>query len=79
MTFTPKGVRHAFMVVSESARLLTMQTPGIGQSFYRGASEPATVDQADIVDIARIQASAQQNPQGIQLLGPPPFEVSSVG
>ena len=79
ITFTPKGVPHAFIVVSEKARLLSMQTPGIGQAFYRGASEPARSDQSDQVDIARIQASAHQNPRGIQLLGPPPFEAISVG
>jgi mannose-6-phosphate isomerase-like protein (cupin superfamily) len=79
MTFTPKGVPHAFIVVSERARMLSMQTPGIGQSFYRGASEPASTDRADMVDIARIQSSAQQSPRGIQLLGPPPFAAISVG
>lgn len=76
--FTPKGVPHAFIVVSENARVLTMQTPGTGQAFYRGASEPAADDQAaDVVDFARLRASAQQNPQGIQILGPPPFEALS--
>ncbi|MBK5333109.1 MAG: cupin domain-containing protein [Ilumatobacteraceae bacterium] len=74
MTFTPKGLPHAFIVVSESARLLTIQTPGIGQGFYRDASEPATDDRSDTVDIARLQASAKENPRGVQLLGPPPFE-----
>ncbi|MBI4933342.1 MAG: cupin domain-containing protein [Actinobacteria bacterium] len=74
MTFTPKGVPHAFLVVSDSARLLSMQTPGIGQAFYRGASDPATDDTSEIVDITRLQASARQNPRGIELLGPPPFE-----
>jgi quercetin dioxygenase-like cupin family protein len=74
MTFTPKGLPHAFLVVSDSARLLTFQTPGIGQQFYRGASEPLTDDASETVDIARIQASAQANPRGIELLGPPPFE-----
>ena len=74
ITFTPKGVPHAFIVVSENARLLSMQTPGIGQGFYRGASEPANSDQTDKLDIARLQASAQQNPRGIQLLAPPPFD-----
>lgn len=74
MTFTPKGVPHAFLVVSDRARLLTLQTPGIGQAFYRGASVPATDDTSETVDIARIQASAQENPRGIELLGPPPFE-----
>lgn len=51
ITFTPKVVPHAFIVVSEAARVLTFQTPGIGQAFYRGASEPATGDTSDTVDI----------------------------
>ena len=38
---TPRGTPHAFMVVSESARLLVLQTPGSGQAFYRNASRPA--------------------------------------
>ena len=74
ITFTPKGVPHAFLVVSETARVLTFQTPGIGQAFYRGASEPATDDNFELVDIARLQASAKANPRGIELLGPPPFQ-----
>jgi quercetin dioxygenase-like cupin family protein len=74
MTFTPKGVPHAFLVVSERARLLTVQTPGIGQAFYRGASEPATDETSETVDVARIQAAAKENPRGIEILGPPPFE-----
>jgi quercetin dioxygenase-like cupin family protein len=73
LTYTPKGVRHAFLVLSERARVLTWQTPGIGQAFYQGASEAATDDTSDVVDIARVQASAQENPRGIQLVGPPPF------
>lgn len=79
MTFTPRGVPHAFLVVSEEARLLTWQSPGIGQTFYRGASEAATDDTREVVDIARIQASATENPRGIKLLGPPPFETLNVG
>jgi quercetin dioxygenase-like cupin family protein len=77
MTFTPKGVPHAFIVVSDSARLLTMQTPGIGQGFYWGASEPATDESSNTVDIAGVQASAKANPRGVELLGPPPFELVS--
>jgi quercetin dioxygenase-like cupin family protein len=79
MTFTPKGVPHAFLVISDRARLLTLQTPGIGQAFYRGASEPATDDTSETVDIARIQASAKANPHGIEILGPPPFEDLKIG
>ncbi len=76
VTFTPKGVPHALLVVSETARVLTVQTPGIGQAFYRGASEPTTDDSSETVDIASVQASAKDNPRGIELLGPPPFAVA---
>jgi quercetin dioxygenase-like cupin family protein len=78
MTFVPKGTPHAFQVVSDTARLLTLQTPGIGQAFYRGASDPATSDDADTVDLPRLQASAQQNQRGIEILGPPPFTAVAV-
>jgi hypothetical protein len=67
-------VAHAFIVVSAEARLITIQSPGApGQAFYRGASRPAVDDTVDIVDIARLQATAAENPRGIKLLGPPPF------
>jgi quercetin dioxygenase-like cupin family protein len=79
MTFTPKGVPHAFLVVSDRARLLSMQSPATGQAFYRDASEPATDDTSETVDIARIQASAKDNPRGVKLLGPPPFEGAKAG
>lgn len=71
MSFVPRGVQHAFLVVSDGARLLSLQTPGAGDAFYLGASEPATGD-ASTVDIARLQSSARDN-GGVELLGPPPF------
>ena len=74
MTFTPKGVPHAFLVGSDGARLLTVQTPGIGETFYRSASDATTGDASETVDIPRVQASANEHPRAIQLLGPPPFE-----
>ena len=73
MTFTPRGTPHAFLVVSETARILTMQAPGIGQAFYRDASDPAVDATAAEFDLARLQASAAANPRGIEILGPPPF------
>ena len=79
MTFTPKGVPHAFRVASEHARVLVYQTPGIGEAFYRGASEPAIDDTSETVDFARIGASARENPRGIELLGPPPFDAIKAG
>jgi quercetin dioxygenase-like cupin family protein len=78
VSFVPKGVAHAFIVVSAEARLIDIQTPGaVGQSFYRGASDPATDDDADTLDLARLQATAADNPRAITILGPPPFAGAS--
>ena len=78
MSFVPKGIAHAFIVVSNEARLVTIQSPGgVGQAFYRGASEPTVDDQSDSVDLARLQASAAANPRGITILGPPPFATAA--
>ena len=40
----PRGVPHAFMVTSESALILVLQTPGSGEAFYRDVTEPATAE-----------------------------------
>jgi quercetin dioxygenase-like cupin family protein len=75
MSFVPRGVPHAFLVVSDGARLLSLHSPATAsQAFYRGASQPAADDTRDTVDIARLRAAANENPRGIELLGPPPFE-----
>jgi quercetin dioxygenase-like cupin family protein len=77
LSFVPKGVAHAFIVLSTEARLIGLQTPGaVGQAFYRGASDPATDDAADYLDLARLQATAAANPRGITILGPPPFVIT---
>ena len=72
--FAPRGVPHAFLVTSEKAHLLCIQTPGTGESFYRNVSDPVTSpdDAARPPDIARLQAGAQRH-ESIELLGPPPF------
>lgn len=73
-----RGTRHAFLVTSETARILALQTPGSGEAFYRDASEPST-DEADEErppDWDRLQAAAERNPSCIEILGPPPFEVA---
>lgn len=78
MSFVPKGVAHAFIVVSADARLITIQSPGaVGQGFYWGASEPAVDDNAGNLDVARLQATASENPRGITILGPPPFTTAA--
>jgi quercetin dioxygenase-like cupin family protein len=73
----PRGIPHAFMVTSETARLLAWQTPGTGESFYREASDPAGPD-ADVShppDWDRLREVASGS-RAIELLGPPPFEAA---
>ncbi len=74
LVVAPRGVAHAFMVVSEFARMLTLHTPGGCQGFYLGASEPVTAEQpaSGVVDFDQVMASAKAN-GGIEILGPPPF------
>ncbi len=75
-TLTPPKTPHAFLVTSHTARVLGMQMPGEGQSFYIDASDPATEDlvRDARADIERLRASAAANPRAITLLGPPPFK-----
>jgi uncharacterized cupin superfamily protein len=77
----PRGVPHAFLVTSESARILTLQTPGSGEAFYRDASEPSTeeTDAERPPDLDRPRAAAERHPDIIQILGPPPFEAAKEG
>jgi quercetin dioxygenase-like cupin family protein len=74
MAFAPRGVPHAFLVTSATARLLTLLVPGSAEAFYRGASEPAGADAGPSgpVDFARVGEAAERS-GGMQLLGPPPF------
>jgi quercetin dioxygenase-like cupin family protein len=68
---TPRGVPHAFVVVSDTARLLCLQTPGSGQAFYRAASEPAG-DSDGKVDFRKVGEAAKQT-GATDILGPSPF------
>ena len=74
----PRGVPHAFMVTSESALMLTLQTHGSGEAFYRDASEPSTeeTDTGRPPDLDRLRAAAERHPDIIEILGPPPFEAA---
>ena len=62
------------MVASETAHILSVQTPGSGESFYREAGEPATreTDPARPADWPRLRAVAERS-DCIEILGPPPF------
>jgi hypothetical protein len=72
LVIAPRDVPHAFLVLSETATLLTLHTPGTCQAFYLGASEPLTAQTERVVDLDRVRASARNN-GGIDTLGPPPF------
>jgi len=73
-----RGATHAFMVTSESALILTLQTPGSGEAFYRDASDPSTeeTDAGRPPDLDRLRAAAERHPDTIEILGPPPFEAA---
>lgn len=70
----PRGVPHAFLVTSETARLLCVLTPASGEGFYRAASEPvrSPADAERGPDIERLRAAAESS-ESLELLGPPPF------
>ena len=74
LLFAPRGVAHAFLVTSETAHLLCLQTPGTGEPFYRLASEPAVSpsDAARPADMGRLRAAATESGL-LEVLGPPPF------
>lgn len=76
--FAPRGLPHAFMVTSETARILALTTPGIGEDFYREAGEPVTspADASRPPDWARLRKAAQRS-ASIELLGPAPFAAAA--
>jgi hypothetical protein len=68
------------MVISETAHVLLVQTPGTGESFYREAGETivTAADGARPPDWARLRAVAERS-ESIDLLGPPPFGGNDAG
>ena len=73
LTIAPRGVPHAFKVLSPVARVLNLHTPGTCEAFYMGASEPIGPDvTSGPVDFERIVESGRLN-GGFELVGPPPF------
>ena len=74
-----RGVPHAFLIVSQTARFLVMNTPGTQERFFRAGGEPAPdrdFASAPPPDRERTMAAAEQ--YGVKLLGPPPFPPESL-
>jgi quercetin dioxygenase-like cupin family protein len=73
-TFAPRGCAHAFVVTSDRARVLAIQTPGSGEAFFRNASQPVDESETGPVDFDRIRESAAET-GATTIIGPPPFEL----
>ena len=67
----PADVPHAFLIVSDSARILAIQPDSDCVPFYLGASEPLA-GSARETDFDRIAASGMRH-GGFTMVGPPPF------
>jgi quercetin dioxygenase-like cupin family protein len=75
----PGGVPHAFLIVSETARCLVLNTPGGHDRFFREGGAPASdrdLATAPPPDHARTMAAAEAH--GVTFLGPPPFDPAAV-
>jgi quercetin dioxygenase-like cupin family protein len=69
-----RGVPHAFVVTSDFARFLVLNTPGTHDRYFRDGGEPAThsdISAAPAPDYTRMEASGRKH--GVEMLGPPPF------
>ncbi len=72
-SMVPRGVAHAFLVTSASARILSLHTPAGGEAFFRAASERVRDDGTHPgVDFARV-VSAGIETGAMSVVGPPPF------
>ena len=74
-----RGVPHAFLIVSETARFLVMNAPGTQEGFFRAGGEPALdrdFSSAPPPNLERTKAAADE--YGVKFLGPPPFAPDAV-
>jgi quercetin dioxygenase-like cupin family protein len=68
------GVPHAFVIASDTARFLVINTPGGQDRFFRDGGEPALgrdFASAPPPNHERTAQAAQAH--GVEMLGPPPF------
>lgn len=74
-----RGVPHAFLAVSDVARLLVLNTPGTHDRFFRAAGFPASDGDFDNAPPpARDRTLAAAKEVGVELLGPAPFPQGTV-
>jgi mannose-6-phosphate isomerase-like protein (cupin superfamily) len=75
VTVVPRGTPHAFLVRSETARLLVMFTPAspVSEAFFREAGQPATARTLSPIDANLEETITAARKTGLAVLGPPPF------
>jgi quercetin dioxygenase-like cupin family protein len=74
-----RGVPHAFLIVSDTARFLVMNTPGTQERFFRAGGEPAlNRDFATAPAPNHERTAAAADEYGVKFLGPPPFPPDSL-
>jgi len=75
----PRGVPHAFVVTSDVAKFLVLNTPGTHDKYFRDGGEPAThqdFEAAPAPDYERMEASNRKH--GVEVLAAPPFAAVEV-
>jgi quercetin dioxygenase-like cupin family protein len=74
-----RGVPHAFLVTTPTARFLVLNTPGGHDRFFRAGGEPASSrDFADAPPPDHERTMAAARAHGVAFLGPPPFATHQV-
>lgn len=78
VAFVPRGVPHAMMVTSETARMLTIVTPGYKEleMFFRDVGQPAvqrSLPPSAPLPMEKIRAAAVRH-GSVVILGAPPFK-----
>lgn len=71
--YGPRGLAHTFLVRSETARLLTLLSPGAAEDFFHSTGRPAqagTLPPPEAPDMAALVSAMVEH--GIELVGPPP-------
>lgn len=71
--YGPRGRAHSFLVRSETARMLTLMTPGSAEGFFHATGRPAdarTLPPPAEPDMPALIAAMAD--YGIELVGPPP-------
>src|SRR5262249_14416357 len=77
----PRGAAHAFVVRSETVRMIVMFTPAdsVSEAFFREAGErahAAALPPSAQPDLELLQRAAGRT--GLKILGPPPFVAPTV-